>query len=149
MIPDTRYAAVSIFAFSILAVFLFSGDGPFPSVLQKKDTLAPAIVASKATFASGSSAATPFFDKDGGLSGNGEAAGQTALPTFPIDLNTASAQTLELLPGVGKKTAQRIIDMRSEKGGFRSVEELAEVRYIGRHKLEKIRPFVAVKPHKR
>lgn len=149
MIPDTRYAAVAILVFSILAVFLFSGDGPFSSVLQKKHSATPAIVASKATFASGSAAATLFSDKDGGLSGNGEVAGQTALPTFPVDLNTASAQTLEFLPGVGKKTAQRIIAKRSEKGGFRSVEELAEVRYIGRHKLDKIRPFVAVKPHKR
>lgn len=149
MIPDTRYAAVSILAFSVLAVFLFSGDGPFPSAFNKKHSVAPVTEASTAIVSSGSEVTSHLFDKDGSLSGNADAPRQTAFPAFPIDLNTASAQTLELLPGVGKKTAQRIIDKRSEKGGFRSVEELAEVRYIGRHKLEKIRPFVAVKPHKR
>ncbi|MEK6759205.1 MAG: helix-hairpin-helix domain-containing protein [Deltaproteobacteria bacterium] len=149
MIPDTRYAAVSILAFSLLAVFLFSGDGPFPSVLHKKHSVAPVAEVKAAIVSSSSEASSRFFDKDGSLSENADASEQTALPTFPIDINTASVQTLELLPGVGRKTAQRIIDKRAEKGGFRSVEELAEVRYIGRHKLEKIRPFVAVKPHKR
>lgn len=149
MIPYTRYAAVSILAFAVLAVFLFSGDGPFQSALNKKDSVAPATGAKAATVLDGFEAASPFSDRPGSLSGNADASSQTALPTFPIDLNTASEETLELLPGVGRKTAQRIIEKRSEKGGFRSVEELAEVRYIGRHKLEKIRPFVVVKPHKR
>ncbi len=61
-----------------------------------------------------------------------------------IDLNKASAEMLQSLPGVGPKTAQAILDYRNLRGGFRSVEELLEVKGIGPKKMEKIRPYVTV-----
>jgi len=51
---------------------------------------------------------------------------------------------LQSLPGVGPKTAQAILDYRDLRGGFRSVEELLEVKGIGPKKMEKIRPYVTV-----
>ncbi|WP_414930818.1 helix-hairpin-helix domain-containing protein [Streptomyces sp. Je 1-369] len=49
----------------------------------------------------------------------------------PIGLNTATAEQLDELPGVGPVLAQHILDYRAEHGGFRSVDELREVNGIG------------------
>jgi competence protein ComEA len=69
---------------------------------------------------------------------------KSSLPIFPIDLNKATLQELTLLPGIGEKTAQRIIEKRAELNGFRSVDDLLYVKWIGKVKLEKIRKLVAV-----
>ena len=52
-------------------------------------------------------------------------------PTFPIDINTATQAELEKLPRIGPKMAQRILDYRAQRGGFREVEELMRVKGIG------------------
>lgn len=62
-----------------------------------------------------------------------------------INLNTASAAELELLPGIGPALAARIVEHRREHGPFASVEELDLVRGIGPRTLEAIRPLVTVK----
>lgn len=61
-----------------------------------------------------------------------------------VDLNTASAEQLDSLPGVGPATAQAIIDHRTTNGPFRSVAGLLEVRGIGPAKLEALRTRVRV-----
>lgn len=67
------------------------------------------------------------------------------LPSGKVNVNTASAEQLESLPGVGPATARAIIEYRKQNGGFSSVDELLEVRGIGPKKLEQIRPYVVVK----
>lgn len=61
-----------------------------------------------------------------------------------INLNSASLDELDLLPGVGKATAQAILDYRTKHGKFRTVSELDKVPGIGPSKLEKLRPLVTV-----
>ncbi|MET8688105.1 ComEA family DNA-binding protein [Streptomyces sp. NPDC004732] len=76
----------------------------------------------------------------GGAGGVGTGAGAAvgagagppgAAATGPVGLNTATAEQLDELPGVGPVLAQHILDYRAEHGGFRSVEELREVNGIG------------------
>lgn len=64
-------------------------------------------------------------------------------PQRPIDLNTATAEQLEELPGVGEVTAERIIAHRTERP-FRSVEDLLDVEGIGERRLEALRDLVVV-----
>jgi competence protein ComEA len=68
-----------------------------------------------------------------------------AATQFPINLNTATADQLEAIPGIGPVLAQRIIEYRQTHGRFQSVDELLEVRGIGAKRLENMRPYVVVK----
>ncbi|WP_449341806.1 helix-hairpin-helix domain-containing protein [Streptomyces anandii] len=73
-----------------------------------------------------------------GGAGTGGAVG----PTAPVSLNTATADQLEALPGVGPVLARHIIDYRSRHGGFRSVDELRQVNGIGDRRFADLRSLV-------
>lgn len=62
--------------------------------------------------------------------------------TAPVSLNTATAEQLDTLPGVGPVLARHIIDHRTRNGGFRSVEELREVNGIGERRFADLRNLV-------
>lgn len=61
-----------------------------------------------------------------------------------ININTASAEELEALTGIGPALASAIVEYRAEHGGFASVEELINVSGIGEAKLEAIRDYITV-----
>ena len=65
-----------------------------------------------------------------------------------VNLNTAPAEQLERLPGVGPKTAARIIEYRQKSGGFKKIEELMNVRGIGEKAFLKMKPQLTVAPPK-
>jgi competence protein ComEA len=67
-----------------------------------------------------------------------------AQPGVPLNLNTATLEQLDELPGVGPATAQKILDYREEHGGFGSVEELGQVPGIGDVRLASLREQVRV-----
>jgi len=61
-----------------------------------------------------------------------------------ININTANAEELTSVPGIGQLTAQRIIDYRKKYGKFYSVNDLLNVKGIGESTLEDIRSFITV-----
>ncbi|MEU2682638.1 ComEA family DNA-binding protein [Streptomyces hygroscopicus] len=63
-------------------------------------------------------------------------------PGGPVSLNSATAEQLDTLPGVGPVLARHIIDYRTQHGGFRSIDELREVNGIGERRFADLRPLV-------
>lgn len=61
-----------------------------------------------------------------------------------VNVNTASAEELQLLPGVGEARAAAILELRKQRGGFDSVDELTDVKGIGPAMLERMRAHVTL-----
>lgn len=61
-----------------------------------------------------------------------------------VQLNAATLEQLQQLPGIGPKIARRVLDYRREHGRFSSVEEIMEVKGIGAKKFEKMKPYLKV-----
>ena len=76
--------------------------------------------------------------------GTATATDGSAAPGVPLNLNTATLEQLDTLPGVGPATAQKILDYREQHGGFGSVEELGQVPGIGEVRLASLREAVRV-----
>jgi competence protein ComEA len=76
--------------------------------------------------------------------GVGAAGSGGPVPGAAVDLNTATAEQLDTLPGVGPATAAAIIAHREQHGPFTSVDQLLDVRGIGEARLEQLRDLVSV-----
>ena len=63
-----------------------------------------------------------------------------------LDLNRATEQDFNALPGIGARLAERIIAYRQSVGAFHSADELRQVQGIGGKKFERIRPLITVMP---
>jgi competence protein ComEA len=82
----------------------------------------------------------------GGSVGTGSPLGTATgpKPSGPLDLNAATVEQLDALPGVGPVTAAAIVAWRQANGTFTTVDQLGEVDGIGPARLEKLRPLVRV-----
>jgi competence protein ComEA len=68
----------------------------------------------------------------------------TSAPKSLVNLNTASADELKALPGIGEVLAGRIVAYREANGPFRSVDQLGEIKGISPKLLESLRPMVTI-----
>jgi competence protein ComEA len=68
------------------------------------------------------------------------------LAAAALNLNTATREELVALSGIGPAKAQAIIDYRTQHGGFKSVDELKDVKGIGARRFEKLKPELTVAP---
>ena len=64
--------------------------------------------------------------------------------SFPVNINTADADTLTALPGIGQVLAERIVAYRRQNGPFRVIEEITKVEGIGEKKAEAILDLITV-----
>ena len=80
--------------------------------------------------------------------GTAKTAAAKPASTAIVNLNTATAADLEGLPGIGAKTAARIVEYRQKNGPFKKVEELMNVRGVGEKNFLKLKPQLAVAPAK-
>lgn len=88
-------------------------------------------------------------EKGSGAKSSGKGAGKKAAPgqkagAAKVNVNTAGAEELQTLPGVGPATAKAIVAWREENGRFRSVDDLLDVSGIGKATLAKFRDRVSV-----
>lgn len=115
-------------------------DGERVYVPHRGEDAVPAVVGDPGSSGSATSGASP-----GRVGAPAQADGGTGAPPGPVDLNTATAEQLDTLPGVGPSTAQAILEYRQQHGRFESVDELLDVRGIGDAKLAQLRDRVRVR----
>ncbi|MBI3400135.1 MAG: helix-hairpin-helix domain-containing protein [Acidobacteria bacterium] len=74
----------------------------------------------------------------------GPSAAPKAAAGAVVNINTASASDFESLPGIGAKTAARIVEYRQKNGPFKKVEELMNVRGVGEKNFLKLKPQLTI-----
>jgi competence protein ComEA len=67
-------------------------------------------------------------------------------PAHPVDLNTATAEQLQQVPGIGPSTAKAIVNFRQKSGPFQTIEDLLAIKGISKARLEKMRPYLTIGP---
>ncbi len=70
--------------------------------------------------------------------------GKKKPPTKPVNINTATSQELQQVPGIGPATAEKILQMRKSYGAFKSVDDLLAIRGLGPKRLEKMRKYLTI-----
>jgi competence protein ComEA len=65
-------------------------------------------------------------------------------PLKPVNINTATSEELQQVPGIGPATAEKILQMRKSYGAFKSVDDLLAIRGIGKKRLDKMRKYLTV-----
>ncbi|WP_160319053.1 ComEA family DNA-binding protein [Bifidobacterium aesculapii] len=126
-------------------------DGAAATVTRQDDANGARSPGSGRTNASGDDISDTAGDDgagDGTSQPQPETQAQPPAETQPVDtrvdLNTATLEQLDAVPGIGPVTAQKILDHRASIGRFSSVDQLLDVPGIGAKTLEKIRPAVKV-----
>ena len=146
-----QFSRAETFALAILLVMALIGGGIL-LYENSTETLPPELFFQSA----GAATKQPYMSapvsqtnpKPAGAQSQDTSSVATRKPTKPtsllLNINTAPAESLMMLPRVGKVISQRIIDLRQRLGRFDSVEQLVQVRGIGKKTLELIRPNVTV-----
>jgi competence ComEA-like helix-hairpin-helix protein len=68
--------------------------------------------------------------------------GKKKPPLKPVNINAATSEELQQVPGIGPATAEKILQMRKSYGAFKSVDDLLAIRGLGAKRLEKMRKYL-------
>lgn len=136
---DKRCGAFLLFAVALFFIFIAGYARSF--------SITPVVTTQHGTLSTdaGPQVLTPVTQPKKSLSSSGNRKKSFAMPGFPVDINTAGKEDLMMLPGVGEKTALRIIETRARLKGFKSANDLLMVKYIGEKKFEKMAGYITVK----
>jgi competence protein ComEA len=117
---------------------------PSPAVLSQAGppALSASVSPGGATLPATAGAAPPGTTPSPASGSSPVSSRSQASPDDPVILNTATAEELRRLPGVGEKRALLILALRTQLGRFRAVEDLLKVKGIGRATLKRLRPLV-------
>ncbi|TKB53788.1 MAG: helix-hairpin-helix domain-containing protein [Nitrospira sp.] len=128
---------LGMFAATMSVVFWIGWTLP-ASFDRAHDLTANSFEGSEAELVSGSGSATEVSPSS--------AAAPKRFHQGSLDVNQATEQDFDALPGIGPKLAERIMEYRQSVGAFHSLDELRAVKGIGNKKFERIRPLVTVSP---
>jgi competence protein ComEA len=78
-----------------------------------------------------------------GLSAGTALAAAKQAPAGKVNINTATAEQLSTVPGIGDKLATRIVEYRQKNGSFKTVQELMNVKGVGEKSFGKLEPFLS------
>ena len=67
-----------------------------------------------------------------------------APPAHSVDLNSATVEQLQQVPGIGPTTAKAIVNFRQKSGLFQKVEDLLAIKGISKARFEKMRPYLTI-----
>lgn len=86
--------------------------------------------------------AAVWADHHGGADSEQATQAKKVSPSGPVSLNTASAEELQMLPNIGEKRAQAILDYRQENGEFKAIEDVKNVPGIGDKTFDSLKKFL-------
>ncbi len=140
------FIKLGMFAATMGVVFWIGWTLP-TSFDREQDLAAKSFEEPKAEIVSGSGRATTVSPSPGALLSD-EPAVATSKRSHRglLDLNRATKQDFDALPGIGPRLAERIMEYRQSVGAFHALDELRAVKGIGKKKFEQIRPLVTVAP---
>lgn len=144
---QSLFLKLGMFAATMGVVFWIGWTMP-TSFDREHDLAANSFEGSKAEISSGSGSATAVSPSSVALLSD-----QPSTAAVPkrshaglLDLNRATEQDFDALPGIGPRLAERIMAYRQSVGAFHSLDELRDVKGIGKKKFERIRPLVTMTP---
>lgn len=145
---EKRYAAFFLLAVSFLIVFFIKTPDWLPFFHHGPNTADNGALTAGMDAVHSVEVRPPV--KRSIRNGGGKAVSRKVIfPGFPIDINSATRHELMMLPGIGEKTADRIVEKRDELGGFQSAEDLMEVKGIGPGKYERMRGLITAEKNAR
>jgi competence ComEA-like helix-hairpin-helix protein len=111
-----------------------------PNTMHMLDSQPPPVSSQEAVRSKVSRSGHPGRLGPDSMSGHSDRSGPSVQNRLaPLDLNQATAEQLQELPGIGETLARRVVHRRETHGIFRSVDDLLEVKGIGRKRLEQLR----------
>ena len=122
-----------------IGVLLLAGVLVMSGMLLLKQKDAPATFTEGAAISASSS---PSNVSEKSATGSSQQASNSK--TTLVNINKASLEELDTLPGVGPATAQKILDYRAQKGVFKTIEEIKEVSGIGEAKYSQIKDHISI-----